>query len=217
MTQYMEYLYDQAHNQRETITVVVPTIAPRRWLLARALDSVVTQTVHPVAEVSVEVAEDIRREGAAATRNRALSQVDSRWVAFLDDDDEFMPRHLERLLAHALSTEADYVYSWFMIKDPTGAERPDLDPFPGQFGKPFDPEHPVQTTVTTLVRTELAKDVGIRPSETAPPTPDGHRAGEDWQFTLDCLKAGAVISHLPERTWWWHHHGANTSGLPDRW
>ena len=216
MTQYLD---SAAHRpmRANSITIVVPTIAPRRHLLARALDSVTRQSIRPIVDMVVEVSEDTEHVGAAVTRQRGLEKVTTEWVAFLDDDDEFMPQHLEKLLSHALQTGADYVYSWFMIKDPSGAERPDLDPFPGQFGTPFDPIHPCQTTVTTLVRTELAKQVGIRPSETAPPTPDGHRAGEDWQFTLDCLAAGGTIVHLPERTWWWYPHGANTSGLPDRW
>lgn len=208
-----------------SITVVIPTIPPRVDMLARAIQSVLDQTLFTTMRYNcagrprlrVESPVDHDHEGAARTRQRGLERVATEWVAFLDDDDEFMPQHLERLLVHALFTGADYVYSWFMIKDPSGAERPDLDPFPGQLGRPFDPARPVQTTVTTLVRTELAQSVGIRPSETAPPTPDGHRAGEDWQFTLDCLAAGGRIEHLPERTWWWWHHGHNTSGLPDRW
>jgi glycosyltransferase involved in cell wall biosynthesis len=186
------------------ITVVIPSIPVRPHLLERAIGSVARQTL-PAAAISIAV--DTHREGAAATRQRALDAVTTPWVAFLDDDDMFKNEHLERLLAHALETEADFVYSWFEM---LGGG----DPFPStHFTEPFDPENPIETTITTLVRTELAKQVGFQALNR------GHNinSGEDRFFTLGCLAAGAKISHLVERTWFWCHHLGNTSGLPTKW
>jgi glycosyltransferase involved in cell wall biosynthesis len=190
----------------------------RNGMLARALDSVLTQS-HAVDHVSVAVDRD--GDGAAVTRDRALHAVPEwcDWVAFLDSDDTWKSNHIERLLAYAIRHEADYVYSWFTIKDATGREHPEWDPFT-HFGKAWNDEAPVQTTVTTLVRRELAQSVmffeGWDAIDTLPPTPDGHAAGEDWRFTLGCMAVGAKIVHLPERTWYWYHHGRNSSGQPDR-
>ena len=186
------------------VTVAMPTIPTRihSGMFKRALLSVTRQTF----SASVSVAVDIQRVGAPKNRQRALEAVQTPWTAFLDDDDEFMPQHLERLLAHAQETGADYVYSWFEVIGGT-------DPFPMNFGKPFDPENPVETTITTLVRTELAKEVGFLPTQRF----DGAQWWEDRRFTLDCIEAGAKISHLPEKTWLWHHHSNNTMGRPDRW
>jgi len=204
---------------RPGITVVVPTIPPRITnLYQRACQSVWDQrSDFEFGTIALFTAVDRSREGAAATRQRALTEVRTEWVAFLDDDDEFMPHHLLSLITHASATGADFVYSWFTIKDAAGRECPSWDPFPNTFGKPWDPEHPVQTTVTTLVRTELAQSVGFDTVPDGETGADGHRAGEDWRFTLGCQAAGGKISHLPERTWFWHHHGNNTSGMPDRW
>lgn len=187
----------------DDVTVVIPTIPPRGALLNRALISVFGQT-RPAAAVSVAM--DVHREGAWTTRDRALQVADSRvgWVAFLDDDDEFKEDHLERLWAHAVTTGADYVFSWFDTKYC-------FDPL-GHFGREFDPKNPTHTTITTMVRTELAKRVGF-----TPPAPGDIAGGEDWRFTLGCLELGAKIVHLPERTWYWHHHSGNTSGRPERW
>jgi glycosyltransferase involved in cell wall biosynthesis len=197
----------------------------RNGMLARALDSVLTQS--PAVD-HVSVAVDRDGDGAAVTRDRALHAVPEwcDWVAFLDSDDTWKPNHIERMLAYAVRHEADYVYSWFMIKDATGREQLGWDPFT-HFGRAFDPNNPVQTTVTTLVRRELAQKIGFMQPEGMPwsehterivsmPTPDGHAAGEDWRFTLGCMAAGAKIVHLPERTWYWYHHGRNSSGQPDR-
>lgn len=198
------------------VTVAIPSIPPRAHLLRRAVDSVLNQTWHSVAGLSIAV--DNRREGAGVTRQRALEGVNTEWTAFLDDDDEFMPQHIEALMQHALETNADYVFSWFEVVGMGGRRLGDRDPVfpPTHFTEPWDDNHPRQTTITVLVRTELAQAVGFVP----PPdgkTIDGQTWGEDWQFTLGCLAIGAKISHLVERTWLWHHDSLNTSGRPDRW
>lgn len=190
------------------ITVVIPTIPPRMFMLQRALTSVQAQTLQPSA---INIAVDIERIGAPGTRQKALMSARTSWVAFLDDDDEFMPHHLERLMTLAQATDADYTYSWFETK-PHGC-----DPFPTtHFTLPWDNAQPRQTTVVTLVKTELAQSVGFI-HEDEHGIIDGQRGGEDWQFTLGCLAAGAKIEHLVERTWYWHHHGRNTSGMATRW
>lgn len=194
------------------ITVAIPSIAPRQIQLGRAIRSVAAQTV-PASGLSI--AFDVDRDGSTKTRQRALDGVRTTWVAFLDDDDEFLPNHLETLYYAALEHRAEYVYSWYYIGDGHGGMRDDLCPL-GHFGKPFDPENPTQTTITTLVRTELAQDVGF-----VDPLPGqligGQKYGEDFEFTMRCLDHGARIHHVPQRTWIWNHHGNNTSGEPDRW
>lgn len=184
------------------VTVVTPFHAQRKanGMLERAATSVRSQTV-PVEHV---LAEDIHRMGAAITRAHGLALVETEWTAFLDSDDEMDPDHIERLLAHAADTAADYVYPWFRVVGGT-------DPFPMFYGKPFDPSAPNSTTITILVRTELAKTVGFAVDPTV------QVAGEDFLFTKGCIAAGAKIVHLPRRSWTWHHHGGgNTSGLPTR-
>jgi glycosyltransferase involved in cell wall biosynthesis len=179
------------------VSVVVPYHAARKrnGMLQRAINSVNAQTI-PHLLITVE---DTQHQGAAATRQRGLDQVTTEWVAFLDSDDELDPTHLAQLLACATETGADYVYPWFRV-------RGGRDPFPMFFGKPWDNAHPHSTTITILVRTELAQQVGFR-----------NVAGEDFTFTKDCIIAGAKIVHLSVRSWTWHHHGGgNTSGRPDR-
>lgn len=191
------------------ITVAIPTIPPRYGLLARAIRSVAGQSLPPDA---LSVAWDTERQGAAVTRQRALDAVQTGWTAFLDDDDEMLPTHLAQLMRHARETEADYVYSWFETV-PHGC-----DPFPTyHFTNEFNLADPIQTTITVLVKTDLAKSVGFVEQDDEGKLVGGQRWGEDYEFTLGCLRAGAKISHLVERTWLWHHDSGNTSGRPDRW
>lgn len=193
------------------ITVCIPSIPPRSPKLARCLTSITEQTLQPEA-IIVEI--DHEGDGAPTTRNRALMKVTTEWVAFIDDDDWFKPEHLETLYKGALEHQADYVYSYYEIFTHLGQYLADYDPVLGHFGKMFDPADPVQTTITTLVRTELAQAVGFLHPPSEERLIHGQVIGEDYQFTLGCIERGAKIVHVPARTWYWGHGGDNTSGRP---
>jgi glycosyltransferase involved in cell wall biosynthesis len=161
-------------------------------MLDRAASSVRAQT-HPTQLI---LARDVHGMGAAVTRQCGISMVETEWTAFLDSDDEMDPDHIEHLVRCAGDTGADYVYPWFRV---VGGH----DPFPAFFGKPWDDDAPHSTTITILVRTGLARQVGFEGVY-----------GEDFRFTKRCVAAGAQIVHLPRRSWTWNHHGANSSGRP---
>jgi Glycosyltransferases involved in cell wall biogenesis len=199
--------------QHLDITVCIPAHPARvaNGMLDRAAASVEAQ-LHPAADISVAV--DYAGAGAAVTRQRALDAVRTEWVAFLDSDDWFYPEHLRVLAAGAHIYRAQYVYSYYMVHDAAGRPWPGNDPL-GHFGKPFNNAAPHQTTITTLVRTDLAKAVGFQDVPDRALI-DGQHFGEDFQFTVGCAQAGARIMHIPRRTWSWSHHGLNSSGIPGR-
>lgn len=190
--------------QSPTVGVAIASIPPRDEMLVRAVRSVRAQT-YPVTQISI--ATDHGREGAPTTRQRALDGINTEWCVFLDDDDALMPPYVEKLIRFAQKTGADYVFPWFKV---IGGQ----DPFPQHFAKPYDMDNPTHTTITVMVKTELAKSVGFRDMHNGDPNAV---SGEDWDFTLRCIEAGAKIMHFPERLWYWMHHGANSSGRSDRW
>lgn len=188
---------------RVTAIIAAHPARARGGLLMRALNSVLTQT-YPVAAVSVAV--DLDKAGAPATRQRALDAVQTEWTAVLDSDDVWMPTHLQQVMDHALQTGADFVYS--------GHETipPGHSPLPySHFTKPWNPEDPIETTVTVLVRTAIAKQVGYRALDRGE-----MNTGEDFNFLLGCRDIGAFISCYPHKTWFYSLEGQNTSGMPGR-
>lgn len=185
------------------LTACISTIPPRDGLLLRALASVSAQTVLPDA---VAIAIDRDHDGVWVTRARSVAMADTRWVAFLDDDDEWLPTHCERLLACQAETGADLVYSCFESVPPGWTEL-------GICGPPFDPEHPPATvTITVLVDRQLASTV-----ELGPPDPGWRNALDDQLLLQGALALGAKVAHLPEVTWRYHMDGKHTSGQPHRW
>jgi hypothetical protein len=195
-----------------TVTVCIPSIAPRGRMLTRAVASVAAQTR---AANGLAVAIDHDRRGAAAVRNEAWQMASTEFVAFLDDDDELLPHHLEHLLAVQADTGADVVYPWHRIIGPDGRIKADLL---GAQGVPFvASELDVRNfiPVTILVRRELLAEVGGFPLPGSPEWP--HQDCEDWACWRRLRDAGGTFVHTPEVTWLWHHHGQNTSGRGDRW
>jgi glycosyltransferase involved in cell wall biosynthesis len=214
-----------------TIATITPSIPPRGRLLSRALTSITTQTRAPD---QILVAVDHQREGPSVLRNRLAWKAGTEWVAFLDDDDEFLPQHLQQLLEHGEQTGADLVYPWFVLqvngrednsRDPLHvpvSEDGGSGPLVRAEGRPFDhwTEWGIRNglnviPVTVLVRRELFMDVGGFPKVNSPEWP--RKDCEDMGCWIRLLDAGAKISHLNERTWRWHHHGRNTSGKTNSW
>src|SRR6266496_5195186 len=161
----------------------MPTIPQRaHTLLPQALKSVMDQQLLPDA---IAIAVDNDKAGAWATRQRALDMVRTEWTAFLDDDDLMYPEHLRLLMLRAHQAQADYVFSYNDVMAPGGAgdvfatynQETGQMTAPGHLGKVFDPDNPHHTTMTILVKTDLAQSVPFTPR------PEGDYAGgEDWRF-----------------------------------
>jgi glycosyltransferase involved in cell wall biosynthesis len=101
------------------ITVIIPT-HNRRDTLARALDSVLAQTMQPTEVIVVDdgSSDDTRRlvagyprvrylyqenAGVSSARNLGIEAARGEWLAFLDSDDEWQPdklRHQQALLVN---------------------------------------------------------------------------------------------------------------------
>lgn len=204
------------------ITVCIPSIPPRAEMLQRAMNSVdqaakTLKASYPGYPVHGATVIDTEKRGAAWTRHQALLRASTEYVAFLDDDDVMDPWHLKVLYDAVLRHEADYVWSRFRVGYSNGSFAPGPSPLGAGSFQQWRDEQPAQTTVTTMVRTELALDVGGFLESSNAEEIDGQRAGEDWAFTLACRAAGGVFRHVPVVSWTWNHHGSNTSGLPERW
>jgi len=119
-------LSDSTHE----ITVVVPTFN-RPELLSRALESIAKQTfrdfevvvvndghlpvahsIGPYAEtMPIRLINHARNRGLPAARNTALSVARGKYIAYLDDDDVYLPKHLEMLWTELEKSECQVVYS----------------------------------------------------------------------------------------------------------
>jgi len=181
-----------------TVCVACHPARMSNGLLNRALASIAAQTRQPE---SIVIANDVTYQGAGRNRQHLLNMVRTKWLAWCDSDDEWTPEHLEKLVHVAQETGSVFVFSYFFGPDMLG-----------HFGRPFNPCTPHHTTMTHLVRTDIAKRVGFYDNEVGP------FANEDWRFIVGVAEIacaeGLRMTHLAERTWTYHQHGQNSSGQP---
>jgi glycosyltransferase involved in cell wall biosynthesis len=206
---------------RDDVTVVIPTLPGREELLQRALASVYAQT-RPAAAIAI--VRDNDRRGAWWARNRGARMTLTGWIAWLDDDDELLPHHLEVLLAAAADSGAGMVYGYPEFVGPDGGPWPDalatVDDqghlVPSPLHVPFGPKQAEWLRrvsnfipVTHVVRAALVERVGGMPQPFSADWPQPH---EDWGFLIRLLDAGVSFHNAQQVTWRCHIHGANTQG-----
>jgi glycosyltransferase involved in cell wall biosynthesis len=137
------------------VSVVIPTFG-RPQLLKRAVDSVLAQTMADLECIvvidgqdpaTVEYLEGVgdprlrhiahaARRGAGQTRDTGADAAAGAWVAFLDDDDEWLPEKLERQLAVAPADARAVVMTLSHVVTPEGSFVRPLAPYDG--ARPVD-------------------------------------------------------------------------------
>ena len=127
--------------QNNLVTAVIPT-RNRPELLMRAIASVLAQTCEQIEIVVVIDGPDAASEaalrakanerlrvialpetvGGSDARNIGVQNVTTEWIAFLDDDDEWLPSKIEKQLAVALPAAEPYpvISGQLVAKSPYG-------------------------------------------------------------------------------------------------
>ena len=170
-------------NQKPIVSVVIPTYE-RPLLVVRAVKSALGQTFRDIEVIVVTDGPEMITEGALskikdsrlrisslpshqganAVRNRGVAEAQGEWIAFLDDDDEWLPAKLQEQLAVACNAEAEYpIISCFILARDSNKEYVRADRLPGPkemlseflcIDNPFR-KRGIITTSTVLAKKEL--------------------------------------------------------------
>lgn len=176
------------------ITVITPTIPGREHLLQEAIASVDQQTIRPTYHF---IYVDTDQDGPAITRNRMLADVETEWVAFLDDDDLLDRHHLDILGSGHADVRASYC-------------RFTSDQFPYRIpAKYINRRYDRETMrrhgifgITVLARTDQIRQAGCF---------DPADRWEDWSLWNRMADDGATFEVIPIVTWTYRlGHGNRT-------
>jgi glycosyltransferase involved in cell wall biosynthesis len=198
---------------RADVTVCTATIPSRAEMLERAIASVQNQTQQPIAHI---VKLDENKIGGAAMIDLIASEAKTKYVMILDDDDEFLPEHIELLYAKIEEEQADLVYPHFRYA--TRGDGGHLEQF---FNVPWDNRYPHQVPLTWICRTDVFLEMGGFSKDFDPNSynldEQGNRIGYDFLFILRLVQNNKRIVHLPKVTWIYHDDRISTLGMPLRW
>lgn len=198
------------------ISVVIPTLH-RPQLLLRALESVFAQThrdieiivvidgpdpqtaavLRSLSDARLRVIENAKSLTAAGARNVGVAAASGEWIAFLDDDDEWLPQKLERQLAYAAGRGPVVITCLSKVVTPSHTEiAPDriydnetpLDEYLFDRGSLLSRPGFVQSS-SYLIRRDLFQRAPFK-------TDTPH---DDWDFVLTLSKGlGVRIETVPE-------------------
>ncbi len=155
------------------VTMVTPVSSYHRDQVARISKVVAAQTV-PCQHIIIH---DDDGRGAGYARNQGLAQVDTRFVVFLDADDDIAPDFAEKTLRAYIQHRRIIYTDWYI--DGKRTEAPECAWVNSTWH-----------VVTALIPTAWAKAVNGF-DETLP-------AGEDTDFFMKLAAAGYCAKRLPE-------------------
>ena len=180
------------------LTVLTPTIPGRESLLAECIASVFAQNL-PVEAHYVAAR---RRDGSvvqvhtAKQRNSVLTAATTEWVCALDDDDLWLPHHIETIVP-ALDG-ADVVYT--LDVDAHLPYEDCTDWSQQQLINRLEPGNFI--AAGAAIRREVLLSVGGWPTDWQ----NGHYVGspcffEDWELWRTLARVGAKFRCVPVKTW----------------
>jgi glycosyltransferase involved in cell wall biosynthesis len=198
------------------VSVVIPT-RNRPHLIARALRSVFAQTFgnfevivvidgpDEATERALQAETDPRLHvvvnhtslTAAGARNVGVARASGNWIAFLDDDDEWLPQKLERQLAIARSDRAVLVTCRSRVITPTASYIWPRDLYDGKM--PLD-EYLFERRSVFSGSSFIQTSSFLLPRSVALAWPfDVSTPHDDWDFILRLSKrAGGRIATVPD-------------------
>lgn len=128
----------------ELVSIIMPTYNSEKFIL-KTIESVINQsyknweliitddhsTDNTVELIKSSYVNENRirvyplsiNQGAAVARNNSIKEAKGRYIAFLDSDDIWFPRKLEKQLAFMQKTKCDLTYSSFIVVNEKGEKK----------------------------------------------------------------------------------------------
>jgi glycosyltransferase involved in cell wall biosynthesis len=213
--------------QNFCVSAVIPTRG-RANLLMRAVKSALAQTYSQLeiivvidgtdeeSKVALDVFTDERlvvlslpeSVGGAEARNVGVRHARGKWIAFLDDDDEWMPDKIQEQVAAAAASSCEFplVCSQVIARTPTGdfiwPENPPQKPYSEYLlvRSRLSYGEGLMQTSTLFAKRELLRRIAFRP---------GLRKHQDWDWVLRCTELqGVEVVFISKPLAVWYLDGA---------
>jgi len=214
-----------------TVSIILPTYN-RTQLLSQAIESVLDQTyrdfelivvddgsekdTEPVVDTfdewgNIRYIRHKTNKGASAARNTGIEAATGEYIAFIDDDDEWLPTKLEKQveLMDNSSTGVGLIYCWMDYYEYPDKKIREVHPtLSGDIFEEMLDRQRIGNSSTLLVRAEIVENVGL--FDTSLPR------GNDGDFIRRITKKYKV-DYVPEAlVKYYTEHGARRITRKDR-
>ena len=207
-----------------SVGVLIPAYNAGHFI-GRAIHSALDQTLPPTQIVVVDDGSEddtekvcgrlrdriqyirVPHAGKSVARNIGMSVLATDYIAFLDADDEFLPSHLDQLMAVAERNGADVFYDCVESPYFMAGRRPPRRP---QGKQAYRHLSCYQLWLpASMVSAEFVRRLGVQ-------FDPGLEIGEDLLFMARLIVGGARIRYVRRYGIRVGRHGANTTGDPGR-
>jgi len=201
----------------EKVSVIIPTYKRTVEYLSRAVESVIEQTYPNIEIIVVDdspgtyehrsnikkymdglIAENIiylqneTNIGGSLSRNKGIDIAKGDFITFLDDDDEYLPRKVEKQLAFMLDGEYDLSFSDMIMYDVDGKvvdyrEYKDIPSFANEALLKYHLMKHLTGTPTFMFRADRLSEIGGF---------DDARMGQEFYLMLKSIERGLKIGYL---------------------
>ena len=144
------------------IEIIVVDDSPNDYCFRKEVECLVLDNKNRFPEISISYIAHEKNLGACVARNTGIQVARGEYLAYLDDDDEWLPEKLEKQYRVMKASDAALVYCGYFCKnDVTGEIKKGHSEY--YRGKAFDKllyENFIGSTSFPLLRTEIVKKVG---------------------------------------------------------
>lgn len=201
------------------VSIIIPTYKRSVNYLSRAVKSVLSQTYHQIEVVVIDdspsayservaiaqymegvQAEDHRvvylqnekNIGGSLSRNRGIDFCHGQYVTFLDDDDEYKPRKIEKQLHFMLEQDCDMSFSNMIMYDDAGKvvdfrSHTDIKSFENEDLLRYHLTKKITGTPTFMYKIEKLREIGGF---------DDAILGQEFYLMLKSIKHGLRIRYM---------------------
>lgn len=218
------------------VSTIIPSYKRPASFVKRAIDSALNQTYPNIEIVVVDdnppgspAREDLaqllqeyegdprvravinpQNMGGSEARNEGVKAARGEYLAFLDDDDEFLPNKIEAQLTLMLENDLDMTFSDYKLVDDAGRvmdyrEFPDIPGFDRESLFKYHMMRHMTATTTFIYRAEALKRIGgFQRAATA----------QEFYLMMRTIEQGLKIGYLPGQysTAHYHDQGRISSG-----
>ena len=182
------------------LEIIIVDDSPADYPYRKDVEETVKEYIKDNPNIDIKYIQHESNRGACAARNTGMNNSNGEYIAFLDDDDEWVPTKLEKQIKVILSTDAALVYCGSInTNDLTGiSTEKKTEYYRGNVFEPLIYHNFIDSTSIPLIKSDCLKEIGgfDEQMQSAQDMDVWLRLAE--KYTIDYVPEALIIYHEHE-------------------